>query len=303
MYLIVGATGSLGGGVAKRLLERGEAVRALVRPASPLRQAGRHTDPGELQRLGAELVQADLLDPASFEQHLAGVKAVLTTASGTKRAAPDTTLAVDLHGNAALAALAADAGVEHLVHVSARGAGPEAPPFLRIKWDAEQALRQQGPRATFVRPAPFMQDWIGFVIGAQLQGGTRVQLVGKRDPYRTYVHEDDVARLLVELLLGGPPTHERHRTIEFSAEADTYSGIVRRMAAAAGAPFEVESVAPGKTIDTVPEPLASTITQLLGMMADLRDDTYTTPDLAERYGFEPRGIDDYMSEMLGAARG
>ena len=43
MYLIVGATGSLGGQVAKQLLARGERVRAVVRPESPLRRAGRFT--------------------------------------------------------------------------------------------------------------------------------------------------------------------------------------------------------------------------------------------------------------------
>ena len=113
MFLIVGATGSLGGSVAKALLERGERVRALVRPQSPLRLVGRFTDPAELQRLGADLVEGDLLTPETIEPHLEGVKAVLSTASGTKRAAPDTIQAVDHEGTAALAGMAERAGVEH----------------------------------------------------------------------------------------------------------------------------------------------------------------------------------------------
>ena len=48
MHLIVGATGSLGGTIAKLLRERGEAVRALVRPTSPARQGARHTTPEDL---------------------------------------------------------------------------------------------------------------------------------------------------------------------------------------------------------------------------------------------------------------
>ena len=66
MYLIVGATGSLGGRVAKDLLNRGERVRAVVRGDSPLRRAGRFTDPVELADLGAEIVEADLTRPASL---------------------------------------------------------------------------------------------------------------------------------------------------------------------------------------------------------------------------------------------
>ena len=60
MYLIVGATGSLGGSVAKALLQCGHKVRAVVRPSSPLRNVGRFTDPDELRQLGAELVEGDL---------------------------------------------------------------------------------------------------------------------------------------------------------------------------------------------------------------------------------------------------
>lgn len=124
MYLIVGATGSLGGRVAKQLLGRGERVRAVARPESPLRGTGRFTDPSELESLGAELVEADLRQPASLEPHLTGVTAVAMTASGTKRMPPDTGEAVDFEGAAALAAAAERAGVRHLVYLSARAPAP-----------------------------------------------------------------------------------------------------------------------------------------------------------------------------------
>jgi len=98
VILIVGATGSLGGSVARELLQRGERVRAVARPHSPLRSMGRFTDPTELQGLGAQIVEADLRHPDSLVPHLEGVRAVLSTASGTKRGEPDTLQAVDLGG-------------------------------------------------------------------------------------------------------------------------------------------------------------------------------------------------------------
>lgn len=302
MFLIVGATGSLGGSVAKALLERGERVRALVRPQSPLRLVGRFTDPAELQRLGADLVEGDLLTPETIEPHLEGVKAVLSTASGTKRAAPDTIQAVDHEGTAALAGMAERAGVEHLVYVSARGAGPHSPPFLRVKWQTEEAIRKNGPPATFVRPASFMQDWIGFVYGAQLQGGTRVQLIGETDPLKVYVDEADVATLITELLLSGSPSAgERTRTVDFSADVARASEVVERMATASGLPLTAERIPVGASVDTVPEPLATAITQLLTMMADQPDDPYVSTGIGERYGFEPRKVDDFVDAMLAAA--
>lgn len=66
MYLVVGATGTLGGSVAKRLLESGDRVRVLVREPSPARAAGPHTDPEELRRAGAEVVRGDLKDRDSL---------------------------------------------------------------------------------------------------------------------------------------------------------------------------------------------------------------------------------------------
>ena len=301
MILIVGATGSLGGSVARQLLERGAEVRAVARPASPLRSRGRFTDPGELESLGAELVKADLLQPSSLEPHLRGVRVVLSTASGTKRAAPDTIHAVDLEGTAALAAHARQAGVEHFVYVSARGAGPEAPPFLRVKWEAEQAVVREGPPATLVRPAKFMQDWIGFVYGAQLHGGTRVQLVGASDPERAYADEADVAKLLTEIVLREPPSPGgAHRTLEFAADSARTSDIVGRMAAASGLPLTLDRIPVGRTVDTVGEPLATGITQLLTMMADEPDDQVSRGG-KERYGFEPRTVDDFVAALFQSA--
>ena len=302
MYLIAGATGSLGGRVAKELLSRGERVRVLVRPQSPLRAVGRFTDPAELHDAGAEIVTGDLKAPETIEPYLEGVKAVLSTASGTKRAPPDTVEAVDLHGTQSLASSAKRAGVGHFVYLSTRGAGPDAPPFLRIKWLAENAVRGDGPPATLVRPAPFMQDWIGFVIGAQLQGGTRVQLVGDDDPSRAYVDESDVAKLLVGVLLEGPPSEgDAPRVIEFSADTALAGDVVSRLATVTGLPLTVERIPIGQAVDTVPEQIAPTLTELLTMVAHMESDTMVTPEVGRRYGFVPRTVDDYLSETFGGA--
>jgi uncharacterized protein YbjT (DUF2867 family) len=67
--VVLGATGRQGGATARRLLDRGRHVHALVRdPADPAAAA--------LAGLGAELVQADLDDPASLRAAMTGVEGV-----------------------------------------------------------------------------------------------------------------------------------------------------------------------------------------------------------------------------------
>lgn len=63
--LVTGATGKTGAAVVLQLLERGWPVRALVRSAD--------ARSGRLERLGAEVVVADLFDPESLSAALRGV--------------------------------------------------------------------------------------------------------------------------------------------------------------------------------------------------------------------------------------
>jgi len=73
MILVVGATGRLGGTIARRLLHAGRDVRVLVRPGS---------DHRELVALGAVPVLGDLKEPQTLGAACRGVDAVVTTARG-----------------------------------------------------------------------------------------------------------------------------------------------------------------------------------------------------------------------------
>ncbi len=71
MILIVGGTGSLGNATARRLLGKRRSVRVMTRTPE------KATD---LQKLGAEVVQGDLLDKASLARACRGVEKVLASA-------------------------------------------------------------------------------------------------------------------------------------------------------------------------------------------------------------------------------
>src|SRR5438552_1376390 len=102
--LVVGATGNLGGRVARALLARGKKVRALVRPS---------TDAAPLAALGVEVVRGDMTEPASLGPAMPGIRALATTAIGYSMRKPGDSLeSVDLAGNRNLIDAAREARVE-----------------------------------------------------------------------------------------------------------------------------------------------------------------------------------------------
>ena len=125
MILVVGATGQLGGRIARSLLAKGRPVRALVRGGSP------HDD---LRNAGAELAPGDLRDPASLAEACQGVETVITTANTARRGGQDTVEAVDRNGTRSLIDAAESAGVRHFIYTSVLGAVENHPaPFLAAK--------------------------------------------------------------------------------------------------------------------------------------------------------------------------
>ena len=128
MFLVSGSTGSLGRQIVQELISRGQSVRALVRDPSQ-RQA--------LESAGAEVVVANLKDPASLDRACSGADVVISTASATRRE-DDTVENVDMRGTQNLADAARRAGTRRFVFVSTNGASPESPvPVFRAKAAAE----------------------------------------------------------------------------------------------------------------------------------------------------------------------
>ncbi len=302
MHLIVGSTGTLGGRIATLLLERGASVRALVRADSPARSQMLHTDPEHLAALGAELVEGDLTRPESLVTALEGARHVISTASATKRPGDQGLGQVDVEGTATLARLAAAAGVEQFVYVSAHGADANADlPIMHEKGLAEEAIVASGVPATILRPTSFMQDWIGFVLGAQVRSAApgssvRVQLFDRGEAPTSFVHEADVAELAVAVLGRDDAIGE---ALPLAAEAATYRALLRRIGAMMGTEIELESLPPGGRITTVPEPLAGFLEAMLAAKASWPGVNVTTPETAERFGLELTTIDAYLREAFG----
>jgi uncharacterized protein YbjT (DUF2867 family) len=166
--LVIGATGQQGGAAARALLERGWAVHALVRDAA--KPAARL-----LGEAGARLVTGDLDDPASLRTAMGSAGRVflaLTMMTGP-RVTPEGVAAEQRRG-IAVAGLAAEAGVGHLVYSSIGGAGQHTGiPYVESKTRIEEHIRSLGLPATILRPASFMDNFASLTRPV-LQGGELV---------------------------------------------------------------------------------------------------------------------------------
>ncbi len=117
--LVTGATGFVGGGIARRLLADGRDVRALTR---------RPGDAGALAALGIEVVGGDVLDAASVERAAQGCEVVYHAAGMNGFCFPDPgpMRAANVTGTGTVVEACARAGVRRIVYTSSAAAIGEA---------------------------------------------------------------------------------------------------------------------------------------------------------------------------------
>ena len=178
LILVSGATGQQGGTVARNLLERGFAVRALTRDTGK-------PEAKELADLGAEVVSGDLEDRASIERALEGVYGVFSVQQFWE---------AGYEGEVRQGVLLADAakatGVEHYVYSSVGSAHRETGiSHFESKWEVEEHVRASGVPYTVLRPVFFMQNWE--FMREPILGGTLPQPLDPDKPFQM-IDADDI---------------------------------------------------------------------------------------------------------------
>lgn len=227
---VTGATGRLGGRVARLLAGAGVRQRLLVR------------DPQRAPQLpGAEVVTAGYADTPGVRTALTGLSALLMVSASES---PDR---VAVH--AAFADAAAAAGVPHLVYVSFAGAAPEATFLLaRDHWHTEQHLRGTGLPLTVLRDNLYADFLPG--LAAPDPDGPGDVIRGPAGHGRVAaVAQDDIADAAVAVLRD-PGAHV-DRTYELTGpQAVTLGEVADILTAVTGRPTRFHD-------ETVPEAFAS----------------------------------------------
>lgn len=144
--LVIGASGFVGGYLARELLAQGFAVRCLARKPQSV---------SALAAAGCEVVQGDISDRASLERALDGTDAVYVSIHTLSPQKPGAGGFMDIekHGIANLMAACHAKGVTRLIQVTSLGVARDAPSlWLRERWNEEQELVASGLDVTFIHP-------------------------------------------------------------------------------------------------------------------------------------------------------
>jgi uncharacterized protein YbjT (DUF2867 family) len=305
--LVVGATGQAGAAVVRQLSERGEAVRAFVRPDA--RQEAVRGLPH------VELAVGDLLEPETVRAAVEGCQHVIATANGALPRKRRDHGRVERVGYPTLIDAAREAGVQRFVYLSQPMPEGEDLPMQRDKRAVERYLQASGMEYTILRPGAFMEAWLAFA-GSDLPTRGEPAATVQRDfwflrSFRRATHQtidrhgvmmvnggpdrklafisvEDVARLLIaatthelardaDLLVGGP------EVLTWREVADLYAQVLGREVAVRTSP-----VAPLKVMSKLLAPFSPAASNLLALnVAAAAADMVPPPDVAEALGIGP----------------
>jgi len=146
--LVTGATGFVGREVVRQLHEARHSIRILARRRNSL------SVQESISRYGAEVHLGDVLDAASLDGAVKGMKAVIHLVGIISEAGESTFENVHTRGTGNLVTAARQGGARRFVQMSALGTRPKAASrYHQTKWAAEELVRHSGLEFTIFRPS------------------------------------------------------------------------------------------------------------------------------------------------------
>ena len=196
---VTGATGFVGCALRDEAARRGVALRALTRREQP-------------GAAGVEWVRGDLHDHAALAELVEGAEAVVHVAGVVNTPDPMGFHLGNVEGTETLVAAAQAAGVGRFLFVSSLAARePQLSKYGQSKRHAEEVVQASGLDWTIVRPPAIYgpRDREMFEMFRAARWGV---LPMPPEGRASVIHVEDLARLLLALLPGGPAV--RHRIFE-----------------------------------------------------------------------------------------
>jgi len=221
--LVAGATGYIGGLLARKLREDGIAVRCLVRDPSKA---------GDLERIGCEIVKGDVLDAETLPPALAGIDSAYYLVHSMGRGAGADFAERDARAAENFGDAAAAAAVKRLVYLG--GLGEPGSEHLRSRHHTAEILARSGVPLTYFRAAA--------VLGAGSESFRVVYYLVKRLPamvtprwVSTRTQPIGISDVIAYLVAAPSIDGAAGREIEIGGpEVTTYRGMMEEMARALG---------------------------------------------------------------------
>jgi uncharacterized protein YbjT (DUF2867 family) len=293
MVFVVGGSGLVGNEVCRRLIARGEPVKALVRETSSSEKLE------SLRSLGVELCTGDLKDPDSIAAACRGADSVISTASSTLSRQPgDSIQSVDRDGQLNLVSAARAARVDRFVFVSFRRTPAITSPLAEAKEQIERAIEDLN--FTVIQASWFMEVWLTPALGFDAANAT-ARIYGDGTSPVSWVSSRDVAEMCVVALRH--PAAER-QIIEFGGpQALSPLQVVERFEKIGGRRFRLEHVPERMLIEQwerAADPMQKTFAAL--MLAYARGDKMEMEPVIDTFGLQLASVDDYARSVLGKRR-
>ncbi len=199
--LVAGATGYLGGFVAREFKAQGHFVRALAR--SP-----RKLDP--IKDLIDEIVTGEITRPDSITSICDGIDIVFSSVGITRQKGNLTFKDVDYQGNLNLLQIAKKAGVKKFIYISAlKGSALKHLAIVKAHEDFVDELKASGMDYIIMRPTGYFSDMGEFF---NMANKGRIFLIGPGQNRMNPIHGEDLASAIVnavdgenqEIDIGGP---------------------------------------------------------------------------------------------------
>jgi uncharacterized protein YbjT (DUF2867 family) len=296
--LVTGATGFVGGRLARQLMERGTEVRALVRDRDRA---------SDLEEDGAELREGDVTKADSLRGAGEGVDVAYYLVHGMGRGSDSEFEERERESARNFSRMAREEGVERVVYLGGLGDDPGSK-HLRSRNETGQILRDEGPPLTWFRAS--------MVIGAQSEGYIMLRHLVTRLPVmiapawlktRTQpIAVDDVLAYLAE----APEVEEAAgREVQIGCpDVVSYGEMLDRMA---------------KAMDRTPRPKLPVplltpwlSSQWIGLVTPVdagvakplieglsTETVVTDPSSAGLFDVEPMGIDDALRSAIAEEQG
>lgn len=183
MFLVTGATGSLGKRIVTQLREQGELVRAFVRLSSSYKH---------LEDKGAEIFIGDLKEERDIVRACKDVKYVISSHSPRMNAQ-----ALEYRANIELIDQAKANNVEHFVYISVLGVerGYQDSDIFKAKREVEKYLIKSGLNYTILRPSGFANNLLP--LAERFRDSGFYLLIGDGNNRFSPVSTDDLAKIAI----------------------------------------------------------------------------------------------------------
>jgi uncharacterized protein YbjT (DUF2867 family) len=286
LILVTGATGNTGSGLVPALLAAGARVRALVHTAGKAEA---------LRKQGAEVVVADLSDPAALDVAVAGVDRIyMCLFNGPEQAN---------HGRNLIAA-ARKAGRPHIVHHAASGSDRSR--IIRDIDEVESVLRASGLPWTILRPTFYLQNTMMAIPTVQGHGAIYLPMKQGR---MAMTDVRDIVDVAAHVLLSpeGMRAHEGKTYTLTTPETFTIADFAGALGAAIGKPVSYVDVPISAARDSMVgmgmDPwIVDGYMELFEGFADNWGDK-TSSDIQKLLGRPARGLREFVADFKGAFAG